>query len=566
MSDPMRIRLRAAAWGWTAAALLVLTYIVVQVGLPHDPEAGDLGRELQGLLGVVLVVLLAVGAVLSIRWPAVSAVVMVSAAVLIGVYASIQYSPVVELAVAGAFLVPAALIWASWRPQRGSVAVLAVAVLGVILPWAGYHAAWQVYDHFTGPAHPASPLASAPATTLDWLWAGATTEHGFTVKAKLARPAQRVRLLVQAEGSERRVAAAVGGPYAQGSVASLRASDLTSGRRHTYDVEVDGEVDPHLTGTVTTFPTGAADFTIAFASCASTGSSGAVFDAIREHDPLAFLHLGDLHYADLRADDDSARRSTLDRVLTSPAQAALYRSTSVVYVWDDHDFLGNDSDGTSPGSSSALRVYREYVPHHRLPLGEGGPVAQAFTIGRLRFVVTDPRAGRVPAGKAADAPTMLGPAQLEWFEREVRAAAADHAAVVWVNPVPWIDPPDPGSDAWGGFDEERRRIAEILAGPASLPVMMLSGDAHMLAIDDGTNSSYARRGDGFPVFQAGALDRRGSVKGGPYSHGTFPGPGQFGLVEVHDDGERIEVGWTGLDWTGRTVVEHTFELVGPADP
>jgi hypothetical protein len=44
---------------------------------------------------------------------------------------------------------------------------------------------------------------------------------------------------------------------------------------------------------------------------------------------------------------------------------------------------------------------------------------------------------------------------------------------------------------------------------------MISGDAHMVAIDDGTNSDYADGGGGgFPVFHAGALDRSSSVKGG----------------------------------------------------
>jgi hypothetical protein len=556
------VQLRAAAWGWGAAALLVLSYVAVRLGLPHDPEAGDLGRELQGLLGLVLFAAVIVGLILSPRWPAASAVVIVTAAVLLGVYASIQFTPVVELAVAGAFVVPALLIGATWRPRRGAVAVAAVGVLVLTLPWVGYHAAWRVYDHYSGPAHPASPLEAAPQSTVRWLWAGATTHDSFTVKAKLARAAEQVRLLVRPEGSQRSAVAAVGGPHPAGAVATLRADGLDPGLAHAYEVEVDGAVDLARKGIVTTFPDGAADFTIAFGSCASTGSNGAVFDTIRRQDPLAFLHLGDFHYADLGNDDDSARRATLDRVLTAPAQAALYRSTTVAYVWDDHDFLGNDSHGSSPAASSALRVYREYVPHYPLPLGPGGPVSQAFTIGRLRFVVTDNRVGRDPAPDDGP-PTMLGPSQRAWFEREVRAAGRDHAAVVWVNPVPWIDPADPGSDAWGGFPEERAALADLLAEPGAPPVMMLSADAHMLAVDDGTNSDYASgdRRSGFPVFQAAALDRRGSVKGGPYSHGTFPGPGQFGLVRVQDDGRRIAVDWAGLDWTGRTVVEHSFELV-----
>lgn len=38
------------------------------------------------------------------------------------------------------------------------------------------------------------------------------------------------------------------------------------------------------------------NFTIAFSSCAATGSSAAVFDAVLDSEPLLFIHMGDLFY------------------------------------------------------------------------------------------------------------------------------------------------------------------------------------------------------------------------------------------------------------------------------
>lgn len=90
---------------------------------------------------------------------------------------------------------------------------------------------------------------------------------------------------------------------------------------------------------------------------------------------------------------------------------------------------------------------------------------------------------------------------------------------------------------------------------------MLAGDAHMVALDDGTNSGYGPSGKGFPVLHASALDRPGSVKGGPYSDGTFPGAGQFGLLRVTDTGGKsITVELSGQDWTGRVLVSRTFRI------
>ena len=89
---------------------------------------------------------------------------------------------------------------------------------------------------------------------------------------------------------------------------------------------------------------------------------------------------------------------------------------------------------------------------------------------------------------------------------------------------------------------------------------MLSGDGHMLAIDDGTNSDYSASGaGGFPVFQAAPLDRRPSVKGGPYSEGTNLAGGQFGLVTVRDPGVGpVDVTLSGRTYTGAEVLHHEF--------
>ena len=54
--------------------------------------------------------------------------------------------------------------------------------------------------------------------------------------------------------------------------------------------------------------------------------------------------MGDFHYADVNSTEVSDYRRNYDSVLTQPNQAALYRNVPVAYVWDDHDYCGNDSD------------------------------------------------------------------------------------------------------------------------------------------------------------------------------------------------------------------------------
>ncbi|HEX7096491.1 MAG TPA: hypothetical protein VF183_11450, partial [Acidimicrobiales bacterium] len=77
----------------------------------------------------------------------------------------------------------------------------------------------------------------------------------------------------------------------------------------------------------------------------------------------------------------------------------------------------------------------------------------------------------------------------------------------------------------------------------------------------GTNTDYTTDGDdGFPLLHVAPLDRRGRVKGGPYSQGPIAKGGQFGVLEVTDDGGPLTVALTARDWRGETLLRHEFQV------
>ena len=126
---------------------------------------------------------------------------------------------------------------------------------------------------------------------------------------------------------------------------------------------------------------------------------------------------------------------------------------------------------------------------------------------------------------------------------------------MWVNSIPWIGDAEASEDSWAGYAAERESIGQFIHQHDITNLVMVAGDAHMVAIDDGTNSGYGGHA-GFPILHAAALDRPGSTKGGPYSHGMFPGGGQFGILNVIDNGgDRIDVTLVGLDYTGAQLVQ-----------
>jgi hypothetical protein len=161
---------------------------------------------------------------------------------------------------------------------------------------------------------------------------------------------------------------------------------------------------------------------------------------------------------------------------------------------------------------------------------------------------------------------MLGIRQREWLKQALIESSRTHALVVLVSSVPWIAADGSSTDDWGGYVTERREIADFIAENGIENLMMLAGDAHMLAIDDGSNADYSTNGGaGFPVMHAAALDRPGSEKGGPFSEGTYPGAGQYGLVTFTDDGESMNVELRGRNWRGEDIVTYSFEVGGGAE-
>jgi len=277
-------------------------------------------------------------------------------------------------------------------------------------------------------------------------------------------------------------------------IVRARFADLRPDTRYYYAAEVNGSLDLFRTGELRTFPKGPSDFTMAVAACARTGSNGAVFDSIAAEQPLVYINAGDLHYANIDGDEPWLFRDALNRTLSSTSQSALYRSTSTAYVWDDHDYSGNDANQLSRSATAAETVYREFVPHYPLSaIANPRAIYQAFTAGRVRVLLTDNRATRTPQDES-DTPNkyMLGPEQEQWLTAELTAAADIDGVVVWVNPDPWIDPPQEGGDGWGGYTNQRQRIANTIADLGlNDRLVMLSGDAHMVALDDGSNSDYS---------------------------------------------------------------------------
>jgi alkaline phosphatase D len=452
-------------------------------------------------------------------------------------------------------------------------------------------------------------------------WSGAVTPTSAVVKARLAHGGLSARLVYSEDELFRRRAytAPVVSSTNDGDVVTFRLTDLRPDARYHYVLEVNGRPDRGKRGELRTFPEGRASFTIAFASCARTGSTSDVFDRIREHRPLFYLNMGDFHYLNIATNLRSRFRAGYDSVLASPQQADLYRHIPFVYMWDDHDFGGNNTSRESRSHIAARLTYQEYVPHYPLAAGQGDvPIYQSFNVGRVKFILTDLRSERDNVTNKDDAAkSMMGRQQKAWFKHELLDANGKFPLICWVSSVPWLgekgtnyyrgvktnqygfihhtnlvaanllvdrssstnssstnrarrNAPPLDEDHWSMFATERREIADFVKSNHISGVCILHGDSHMLAADDGRYGNYATGGGvTFPVMCAAPLDQDPSIKGGPYSEGVYrvrKGEGCFGLLTVTDNGDRIDVAYSGRNNRDEEKIRLHFSVPGNPTP
>lgn len=358
----------------------------------------------------------------------------------------------------------------------------------------------------------------------------------------------------------------------------------------------------NVVGTFKTIPTTTAQsFKFGFGSCSrscppdcdidnvfNTASNALLYDNIRtkaENNELDFfVHLGDMHYRDITINDEKFFQEAYDTVFKTPRQRDCWSKLPMYYMWDDHDYGPNDTDKNNPARNAAIAAYRRRVPSPTLARsGATDAPYYSFVRGRVRFIFTDIRSEREPKGTYPSTNASMqvfSSDQKTWFQNEMLAAKAANQIIVWANTKPWISSIQNGKDDWGGYHYARMEIVNFInANELADRIVIVSGDMHALAYDNGTSAN--NYGD-LKVCHAGPLDQRISYKGGPYTIGPIAKSGlngtittagafasQYGIIEITDNGgATINVRFKGLSIypvTGNpafedTVIDVNFDL------
>jgi alkaline phosphatase D len=296
-------------------------------------------------------------------------------------------------------------------------------------------------------------------------------------------------------------------PAADGPVrATLR--NLDPGRRYRYRLEAAGEA---VDGEFVTPPAPGDAAPVRIAWSGDLGSRGhcrvpdgwPVFHAIVDRRPDVFVFVGDTIYADHRCGAEAIpgadfTASTLEEFRArhrynraDPAVQRLFRATSVLATWDDHDVRSNFAGPAERLTPTGLRAFLEAWPV-ATPPGEPTRLHRSVRWGRLvEIFVLDTRQHR-SANWRRDGPgkSMLGAEQRRWLVDALAASTATWKVVVSSVPLS-IAKGWPFGDSWArrrvlgyetGFAAERDALLAEVQRRGVRQLIVLAADVHYGAL------------------------------------------------------------------------------------
>ena len=257
---------------------------------------------------------------------------------------------------------------------------------------------------------------------------------------------------------------------------------LEADTQYYYQLLVAGKKEPRHWAFRTFPPSGKkTNFQIGFGGGAGyTPWHERMWNTIAEHNPAAFLFLGDNVYID-NPTRPAVQQYCYYRRRSRPEFRNFTASTAIYAIWDDHDFTTNDGWGGPEIDKPKWKipVWRTFTNNWNNPYYGGGQSRPGcwfdFSIGDVDFFMLDGRYYRT--NPRVKNPSMLGDAQKKWLFKKLKSSTATFK--ILASPVPWAFGTKPGSlDTWEGYKQEREQIFSFLEVNKIDGVILISADRH----------------------------------------------------------------------------------------
>lgn len=246
---------------------------------------------------------------------------------------------------------------------------------------------------------------------------------------------------------------------------------------------------------------------IAFGSCAHQNRPQPIWETVIAAKPELFLFLGDNIYGDTK--DVAELRARYEKFGQVQGYQKLKATCPILATWDDHDYGWNDAGADYPKRVESQQIFLDFfgVPRDS-PLRKQEGIYTSAVFGptgkRVQVILLDTRYHRSPLKKrgkfipgegpyvvnADPSATILGPAQWQWLERQLKVPAEVRLLCSSIQVVA----EDHAWEKWMNFPHERARLYKLLADTGAAGVIVLSGDRHLAEL------SMMDAGIGYPLY------------------------------------------------------------------
>lgn len=254
---------------------------------------------------------------------------------------------------------------------------------------------------------------------------------------------------------------------------------------------------------------------IAFGSCAKQDQPQPIWEAIVDTQPQLFLFLGDNIYGDTQ--DMTLLKQKWDLLAAKPGFMRLRETCPVLGTWDDHDYGADDAGSDYPRKRESQQLFLDFlgVPQDSPRRSQEG-VYSSQMYGppgrRTQILLLDARYFRSPLqrgytpGEPGDgyrgkyvpnedpSATVLGETQWKWLEQQLRVPAELRIIGSGVQ----VLPDEHGSETWGNFPRERKRLLDLIRKTKAKGVVLLSGDRHLAEVMRLPSGAFGMR---YPIYE-----------------------------------------------------------------
>ena len=268
-------------------------------------------------------------------------------------------------------------------------------------------------------------------------------------------------------------------------VAKFHVTQLESGTLYRYQVaELSPSGEPKLlaTGDDLKFRTVDASrkskVTAVMISCVSKDDTAPVWEEIGRLSPDLLCLSGDTPYIDTVELEDVRRKHRA--LLNEAPLASLAHRTSVVGIWDDHDFGLNNGNGRNmqDGKAATRKAFVEYRSHRRYGNGSQG-VYHKTDLGALEIFHLDPRwfSQSEPSPISPGEPSCFGKDQWAWILKSLKESQAPFK-VLSMGAI-WQDKKNSETDDMFTYWYERDALLDFIRRERIDGVILHGGDIHV---------------------------------------------------------------------------------------